>query len=176
MRARGLRDHCDRQLGALRRLAQPFFQLLGIREDERMAAPARDGLDLRVRRRADDDGLTPLVLGRRDQAVDALDGRAGRVDDLDRPRQQRLVDRTRHAVRADHNRRAVGNLLGRGDGADAQRLEMRHKMAVVRDRPIGHGRLAAPRGLFDQIDRAVHAVAEPGGACLHDLHRSSPMA
>jgi len=119
LRARGLRDHCDRQIGALRRLAQPFFQLLGIREDERMAAPARDGLDLRVRRRADDDGLTPLLLGRRDQAVDALDGRAGRVDDLDRPRQQRLVDRTRTVAPS-----------GTSSGAETARMPSASKCAT----------------------------------------------
>ena len=137
---------------------------------------ARDRQHLRVRRRADDDGLPPLLLRRGDEPVDALDGRAGRVDDLDRPREQRLIKRPRDAVRAHDDGRAVRNLFGCRDCADAQRLKMRNEMTVVGNGAEGHDGSPAPCSLLDQIDRAVHAVAESGGARLHDLHGSSPIA
>ena len=135
---------------------EPFLQGFAVREDERMPAPACDGHDLRVLRRADDERLAAVCLSLLYDTVDAADERACCIDDLQPARLQRFIDGARDAVRADDDGASPRDLLGRGDLPHAERGKI---LALIG--PNGAGKSTLLKTLAGQL-------AAQGGTVLLD--------
>ena len=126
----------------------------------RVRGIARDGRDLRVRGRADDEQMPARFLGLPGDNVDLLDEGACRVHELCPARGERLLLADRNAVRADDDGLAGLRILGAGDLTQAHGLEALDDVAVVDDWPERHGRRAGLRGLLRQAHGPLHAEAE----------------
>ena len=158
----------------LRRLGEPFFQRLGVLKNLRVAAPARNGLHLRMGGDADDDGGLPLPVGLLHNGVDAPDIGTGGVLNHRPTGSEALIDRPGHPVAADHHLRSRLRLLPAVDLVDAHGGEPLHHMVVVDDGAVGNGGNAAFGRRLHHIHRPLDPGAEPGGLCNLNLHRPSP--
>ena len=103
--------------------------------------------------------------------MDALDKGTGGVHDLGPPGFQPGIDLPAHAVGADDDGIAGVCLLRRIDDPDPRLMEGLHHMAVVNDRPQGHGALPRCGGGLDQLHRPADAEAEPGAFGNTYTHR-----
>ena len=89
----------------------------------------------------------------------------------------------RRAVRAQHDRRAFGDLVDRVDEDDALLFEPAHDLLVVHDLVIAvHGRREGPHHRRQRLDRHLDTRAESTGSgeqdliCSHAVHgRSRPV-
>ena len=102
----------------------------------------------------------------------AGDVRARGVDEGQLAFFHRAAHRGGHAVTADDHRAAL-DVLGAVDRADAARRQFGHHLRIVDERAQRGCALAAGAGLDGHVERALHAVARPGVACLHHSHATS---
>ena len=102
----------------------------------------------------------------------AGDVRARGVDEGQIAFFHRPAHRGGHAVTADDHRAAL-DVLGAVDRADAARRQFGHHLRIVDERTQRGCALAAGAGLDGHVERALHAVARPGVACLHHSHATS---
>lgn len=155
---------------------EPFLQGFAVREDERMPAPACDGHDLRVLRRADDEQLAAVCLSLLYDTVDAADERACCIDDLQPARLQRFIDGARDAVRADDDGASPRDLLGRGDLRTPSAAKCCTTWWLWMIGPSVTARFPSAHGLLHQTDRAVDPETEPGRSSYADGHCMPPSA
>ena len=108
-----------------------------------------------------------------DDPVYLLHERTGRVINFAVFLPECVVDRPRHAVRADEHPLAVRYLLDGVRGVHAHLFEPLDFVHIVNDLAVGVDLAALPCLLLGQIDRAAHAEAESGGFRYRNAHAFS---
>ena len=124
------------------------------------AAPAADGLHLRVAAHADDDDKTPLFIGAADDTVNVLYLGAGGVGDNGSPGLQLLHQPAGHAVGADEYIVPGHGLFGRVDHTQSPLLQLLDNVLVMYELAEAAAASLFPQQLFRHVHRAVHAKTE----------------
>ena len=108
-----------------------------------------------------------------DDPVYLLHERTGRVINFAVFLPECVVDRPRHAVRADEHPLAVRDPVQRLCGVHAHLFQTRDLVHIMDDLAVGVDLAALPCLLLGQIDRAAHAEAESGGFRYRNAHTFS---
>ena len=129
--------------------------------------------DLLVLAVADEQDLLPLIRVADGLRVDLGDERARRIDDLEPAFGGAGADRRAHAVRAEDDDLALGNVVDVLDEDNAEVAEAADDMRVVHDLVVNVDRLALfadVEKLLHHVDRHEDAGAEATGIGEHDPH------
>ena len=135
-------------MAACRILLQPARQLLRCFEDQRMLAPAGDGLHLGMALGADNHRQSPLLLRPQHNFMDSFDEGTRGIDNLHVLRPEALVDGAGNTMGADHHHAPRLRLLGLLELPHAFLGKMRRHMAVVNDGSQGCHLFSLRHGFF----------------------------
>ncbi len=166
------RDHERRELlelpGRLGRLrdqrhlllARDLVPVLFLVDDDRVRREPQEADHLGMLGRAEEHDRVALLDELHDLLLLLDDPGAGAVDDLEAAGRGAVHHVGANAVGADHDGRAVVDVVERVDGLDPELLEVADHALVVDDLAEGVRRLARGAGLLGHVDRLANAVAE----------------